>query len=406
MVANASEAASTIVGPQHVCIVSETYPPEVNGVAHTLGNLVKGLLNRGQRVSLVRPRQRQADFQDRRYDSAVMLVRGLPLPGYKGLQFGVPAGKLLRRAWTRDRPDVVYVATEGPLGWSAIRIAKLLEIPSCSGFHTNFDTYSKHYGVGCLRPLIIRYLCSFHNRSGATLVPTPDLRDRLHTLGIRNVSCLARGVDNQLFAPHHRCGELRRTWNVTKDDLVATYVGRIAAEKNLELAVTTFRLMKRHNSSLKFVIVGDGPLYRKLRETHPDLIFCGAKTGPELARHYASADLFIFPSESETFGNVTLEAMASGLVVIAYDYAAAKMHIRHGDTGILAPYGDSRGFVDAALRLIGEPQSIPAIRRQAREYIMSIDWARVVERFETLLTGRGNEPPWTGGLTNRRRLAA
>jgi glycosyltransferase involved in cell wall biosynthesis len=335
-----------------------------------------------------------------------MLVRGLPLPGYTGLQFGLPAGKLLRRTWARDRPDVVYIATEGPLGWSAVRAAESLKIPSYSGFHTNYDSYSRYYGVGCLRALIIRYLRTFHNRSGATLVPTPDLRDRLRALGFRNVNCFQRGVDNQLFAPQHRCDELRRAWNVRENDLTVIYVGRIGPEKNLDLAVTTFRAMQRHNSSLKLIVVGDGPLRPILRESHPDLIFCGTKSGPELARHYASADLFIFPSESETFGNVTLEAMASGLVVVAYDYAAAKIHIRHGETGVLAPYGNSRAFVDAASRLVREPQSIPMIRRRAREYVMSVDWAHVVERFEALLTGGGNHLPGSGGVTSRRRLAA
>ena len=183
-------------------------------------------------------------------------------------------------------------------------------------------------------------------------------------------------------------------------------MGRIAPEKNLELAITTFRAMKCHSPSLKFIIVGDGPLHPALRRANPDLIFCGTKPGPELARHYASGDLFIFPSESETFGNVTLEAMASGLAVIAYNYAAAKMHISHGQTGILAPYGDSRAFVDAALHLIHAAQSIPVIRRRAREYVMSIDWAHVVERFEAMLTNCRNQPYVPGGPITGRRLAA
>jgi glycosyltransferase involved in cell wall biosynthesis len=105
-----------------------------------------------------------------------------------------------------------------------------------------------------------------------------------------------------------------------------------------------------------------------------------------LAKHYASADVFLFPSETETFGNVTLEAMASGLVVIAYDYAAAKMHIRHGETGVLVPYGDSTAFVDSAAKLVRDPSSLDKIRRQAREYVTSIEWRYVVEQFEMLLT--------------------
>src|SRR5260370_10059714 len=164
--------------------------------------------------------------------------------------------------------------------------------------------------------------------------------------------------------------------------------------------------MKRQRPSKNLMLVGDGPLHPTLRRANPDLIFCGNKAGPELARHYASGDLFIFPSESETFGNVTLEAMASGLAVIAYNYAAAQMHISHGHTGILAPYRDARAFVDAALHLIHAAQSIPVIRRRAREYVMSIDWAHVVERFDAMLTNCGNQPYVPGGPITGRRLAA
>jgi glycosyltransferase involved in cell wall biosynthesis len=355
---------------------------------------------------MVRPRQHQADVRNNSSDPAVMLVRGLPLPGYKGLQFGLPARKLLCQRWIDDRPDVVYIATQGPLGWSAVRAAQLLEIPSCGGFHTNYDTYSKHYRIGRLQPLILHYLRRFHNRTSATLVPTGELRDRLQNLGFRNVNYLGRGVDSQLFSPHHRSNDLRHSWNAAQDDLIALYVGRIAPEKNLDLAIATFRAMKRENPTMKFVIVGDGPICSMQRQTNPDLIFCGIKTGHELARYYASADLFLFPSETETFGNVTLEAMASGLAVIAYNYAAAKMHISHGQTGILAPYGDSQAFIEAALHLIRMPRSISSIRRSAREYVTAIGWAPIVERFETLLAACARQADPHAELRSRRKMAA
>jgi glycosyltransferase involved in cell wall biosynthesis len=174
---------------------------------------------------------------------------------------------------------------------------------------------------------------------------------------------------------------------VAENDLVALYVGRIAPEKNLGLALEAYRAMRRFSDSAKFVIVGEGPLKTVLQKDHDDLVFCGVRTGEQLAKHYASADVFLFPSETETFGNVTLEAMASGLVVVAYDYAAAKMHMTHGETGLLAPYGDARTFVDLVAKLVREPRALPKMRRQAREYAASIDWRRIVERFAALLTG-------------------
>jgi glycosyltransferase involved in cell wall biosynthesis len=145
--------------------------------------------------------------------------------------------------------------------------------------------------------------------------------------------------------------------------------------------------MQRCSAAAKFIVVGDGPARATLQKAHPDLIFCGVQTGEQLARHYASADVFLFPSETETFGNVTLEAMASGLVVVAYNYAAAHMHMTHGETGVLVPYGEPRAFVDAAVKLARAPQSLDTIRQHARAYAASLDWQCVVDRFVTLLTG-------------------
>jgi len=174
---------------------------------------------------------------------------------------------------------------------------------------------------------------------------------------------------------------------VLDSDLAAIYVGRVAPEKNLGLAVAAYRAMQQCNTSTKLIVVGDGPLRAPLQKAHPDLIFYGVQTGDQLARHYASADVFLFPSETETFGNVTLEAMASGLVVVAYNYAAAHMHMTHGETGVLVPYGEPQAFIEAAVKLARAPQSLGMIRRHARAYASSLDWQYVVERFVTLLTG-------------------
>jgi len=382
--------------PQHICIVTETFPPEVNGVALTLSHLVNGLRANGHMVSVIRPRQRKSDSGKRASDPMTTLVRGLPLPGYRKLQFGLPAGRSFNHAWTCNRPDVVYIATEGPLGWSAVCTARQLGIPAFSGFHTNYHSYSRHYHLGCLERLVLKYLRAFHNRTIGTLVPTTDLRDRLQALGFKNVSFMGRGVDSQLFRPQRRSSELRRDWGVSDTDLAILYVGRLAPEKNLAVAVDAYRSMKKKRESVKFVLVGDGPLRISLQNEHRDLIFQGTQTGEQLARHYASADVFLFPSETETFGNVTLEAMASGLVVVAYDYAAAKLHIRHRETGVLVPYGDSKEFVDSSVSMVSEDQAIQRIRRQASEYIGSLKWSRVVERFEMLLAGnheQGSDRP-------------
>ncbi len=369
----------------HICVVSETYTPEVNGVALTLTRLVAGLRERGHVVSVVHPQQPGGAGGDRRSDPATTQVRGLPLPGYPGLQFGLPARRHLQRTWTQHRPDVMYVATEGPLGWSAVTTARRFGIPVLSGFHTNFHRYSEHYHLGLLQPVILHYLRSFHNRTSGTLVPSRDLHDRLQDLGFENVSILGRGVDTELFSPTRRSSAIRTRWGAAASDIVALYVGRVAAEKNLQLAVDAYRAMKQQDERVKFVIVGDGPLRATLQHDHPDIIFSGLLTGEQLAAQYASADVFLFPSETETFGNVTLEAMASGLAVIAYDYAAARMHIVHSDTGVLALYGDRQEFIASTTELLRTPRLLQRIRQHARRYAASVSWDQVIERFETLL---------------------
>jgi glycosyltransferase involved in cell wall biosynthesis len=390
-----SEAASSAeqtLNPRNICVVTETYPPEINGVALTVAHLVSGLRARGHTVTIVHPqqrtRQRSDGFRNNSHAGALG-VRGLPFPGYPSLQFGVPASRLLLRTWRAIRPAVVYVATEGPLGWSAVHTARRLGIPTVSGFHTNFHHYCKHYGMGWLQHLALRYLRWFHNQTERTVVSSEDLRNRLRDSGFRNVSVLERGVDSQLFAPQRRCSRLRREWNASEKDLVLLSVGRIAAEKNLGLAIEAYRTMKQSCETIKFVIVGEGPLRLALEKEHKDVVFAGLQTFSELARYYASADIFLFPSETETFGNVTLEAMASGLAVIAYNYAAAKLHITHKQTGVLVRLGDANAFIDSACDLIREPQAINRIRRQARQYATQLNWPRVVEKFEGLLLGAG-----------------
>jgi glycosyltransferase involved in cell wall biosynthesis len=377
--------------PRHVCLVTETYPPEINGVASTLAQLVAGMRARGHTVSLVRPCQPREELVDPAGDPQTMLVAGMPLPGYRGLRLGFPAGMALHAAWTRNRPDAVYVATEGPLGWSAVRAGARLAIPVYSGFHTNFHSYVQHYHAGWLRQFAAAYLRRFHNATAGTLVATQRLRYELAHAGFVNLSVLGRGVDSRRFHPARRSAALRDAWGASASDLVVLYAGRLAPEKNVGLAVAAYRAMQAVNRALRFVIVGDGPMRAALEREHPDLVFCGFRRGDDLAAHYASADVFVFPSETETFGNVTLEAMASGLAVLAYDYAAARVHIEDGATGVLARLGDAPGFVDAAVKLVHASGRLPEMRRRARAAMEAVDWTRVVERFEHILIGAPRE---------------
>jgi glycosyltransferase involved in cell wall biosynthesis len=365
----------------HIALVSETFPPEVNGVANTLGRLCQGLRERGHRLQLVRPRQ--AD-EPNRSDEELLLTRGWPLPGYAGLQWGHSSLHKLLRRWKRNRPDVLYIATEGPLGLSALRAARRLGIPVVSGFHTNFQQYSDLYGFGLLTRLLTGYLRWFHNRSRLTLVPSPSQRLELQRRGFERLELLARGVDGQLFHPARRSSELRAEWGMGEDEIAVVHVGRLAAEKNLQLLVRAFRALQRSlpQRRLRLVLVGDGPLRTQLQEQLPDALFCGVQRGDALAAHYASGDLFLFPSLSETFGNVVLEALASGLAVVAFDQAAAAQHIRHGHNGALAIPGDEQAFIEAARWLLEDGEIFRRVRLNARQHAGKQGWPAIVEQFE------------------------
>jgi len=364
-----------------IALVTETFPPEVNGVAMTVGRMLDGLLERGHQVQLVRPRQHPGDKP--RNDSALqeILVASVPLPRYAGLRMGLPATTTMVRAWSQWRPDIVHVVTEGPLGWSAVTAARRLRLPATSDFHTNFQSYTAHYGVGYLQPAIGAYLRYFHSRSLCTFVPTEQLSTELVAKGYRETRVVARGVDTALFNPQRRSAELRARWGAGAHDPVVLYVGRIAPEKNLPLVLTSFAAMQRRAPRARLVFVGDGPARTLLQRQHPGAIFAGMRTGEDLAAHYASGDLFLFPSTTETFGNVTLEAMASGLAVAAFDYAAAREHIVHGESGLLASFGDAHAYARVAVELIADPSRSAMLRINARLAAERIDWASVNNAF-------------------------
>jgi glycosyltransferase involved in cell wall biosynthesis len=368
----------------HIELVTETYPPDVNGVALTVQALEHGLRQQGHAVGIVRP---QRDDESPRPDPGLLLVEGAPIPRYPGLRFGLPAGKRLAARWMAQRPDAVYIATEGPLGWSALRACRRLGIPVATGFHTRFDDYVGRYGAGFLSPWVFSWLRRFHNKADATLVPTRELEDDLRQQGFRQVRRLGRAVDTRQFHPGWRDDTLRAQWTSGSDPVVL-HVGRIAPEKNLPLAVRSFRALQAQRPGARFVWVGDGPARAELQAANPDFIFAGVQRGDALARHFASADLFCFPSLSETFGNVTLEAMASGLATVAFDYGAAREHLCNDVHGASVAFGDEAGFVEAFLRT-GLRADLETLGPAARQAVLHLEPGQVAADFAMLLGSLG-----------------
>jgi glycosyltransferase involved in cell wall biosynthesis len=350
--------------------------------------MVEELLARGHHIELIRPRQAGDGPESpasgtSRFEQRLTL--GFRIPKYPELQIGIIRTERLVRAWRERRPDIVHVITEGALGWSGLLAARKLGIPAVSDFHTNFHEYSRHYGIGWIAGLVTGYLRALHNRTECTFVPTHQMCERLHALGFTRLTVVGRGIDTQLFSPVKRSAGLRRSWQCNDDTPVALYVGRLAAEKNLRLFVESIRAARRHRPDLRVVVVGDGPMGKSLRAQNPDFIFAGMRTGEDLAAHYASADLFVFPSLSETFGNVTMEALASGLAVVAFDYAAAREYIVHGHNGLVAPCGDEIAFRRQTLRLAVASREVQVLRLRARQTAECLSWGKAFDGLEKSL---------------------
>lgn len=368
-----------------IAVVTETYPPEINGVAMTVECTVKALQARNHQIQLIRPKQNDSDKAASYPRFEEVLRTGLSIPSYSGLKMGLPAKAALTRLWMTKRPDIVHIATEGPLGWSALGAANKLKLPVTTDFHTNFHIYSQHYGLGLLQKPINLYLRKFHNKAECTLVPTESLRDELQAAGYHSLEVVGRGVDTTLFTPLRRNLELRDYWGAGEDDTVAIYVGRLAPEKNLDLAIEAYQWMHQANPATRLIMVGDGPERAALQALYPEVVFAGMRTGMDLAEHYASADIFLFPSISETFGNVILEAMASGLAIVAYGYAAAEEHIQHGSNGLLAEFDSSGDFLSLAVELTKNTNEAAQLGRSARFTAEKLGWDSIHDRFEEIL---------------------
>ena len=387
----------------HIAYITETHPPEVNGVALTTARAVAHLREAGHRVQLLRPRQ---PGEAALHSADEWRTHGGPIPMYSDLRYGLARPRRLQRAWSPRGagadadadadasafvPDLVHVATPGPLAWAALRAARALRKPTSADFRTNFHAYSRHYGLGWLEPLVLGYLRRLHAMADCNFVPTQALARDLSSLGFERLAVVGRGVDAQRFAPQWRDASLRAAWGATDDAPVLLAVGRLAAEKNVGLVFEAYRRLRLRMPGARLVVVGDGPLRARLQMQHPDVHFAGTQRDADLARHYASADLFLFASLTDTFGNVTLEALASSLGVVAFDTAAAGQHVQDGVSGWLAaPRPDATcdaAFHAALARAVDAPawRAASTLRRAAREAALRADWPRVLQRFEQRL---------------------
>jgi glycosyltransferase involved in cell wall biosynthesis len=360
-----------------ITIVTETYFPQLNGVSRTLGELVRFLTENGDQVQLIYP-----DYGETAVGAQFHTVRSITVPFYKELHLPLPPFASAHRAIDRFRPHIVHIATEATLGWSILRFALRRRLAVVSSFHTNFDQYSGHYQVGWARGVIWRYLRWFHNQTRETYVPSATTIRALHSLGFKRTVLWKRGVDSALFRPD-RAGRLdvRLALGWSPEDVVITYVSRIAPEKNVEYLAEALAIVSARRPEVRILFVGDGPTRPILeKRLGPAARFAGYRKGEHLADHYAASDIFAFSSLSETFGNVVLEAMASGLPVVALRAGGVGEIVQSGTTGILVkPSEPAEQFASALLSLVDDRTKRRAMGEAARGYALSQTWNAIME---------------------------
>ncbi|EEH67210.1 MULTISPECIES: glycosyltransferase family 4 protein [Acinetobacter] len=379
-----------------IAIVTETWPPEINGVAMSMMQLCQGLQRLSHKILLVRPVQKNVCTEF--HPDQECLVFSQPVPKYPSVQFGWPQYLKVSKAFEKFAPDVVHIVTEGPLGLTALQAAKSKKIAVSSGFHSAFHDFSRFFDLAFLVKPIQRYLTWFHNSTDVTCVPSQYTEQALRGFGVTcPLVVVGRGVDTAKFSPKHRSQQLRQRWGVDAHTRVLLYVGRLSPEKEVDVLIKSFHALRaQQGTNFKFVIVGDGPdraRLGKLAQSN-DVIFTGSLSGRELSEVYASADVFTFASQADTFGNVVLEAIASGLPVVAYDYVAAHQHIKHDVTGWLSPLGHTTDLIQSICHLPALPQ-LRQMGLLASESVQETSWQFPVQQLEQALYQVAKESPMT-----------
>lgn len=365
-----------------LAIFTDTYPPQVNGVSRTIERLARAIEFRGGAVHVETVSDPAAAP-----DATVHRHRSRPFWAYPSLRMALPFGGPAARRLARFSPTLVHVATPFGVGLAGRAAARRLGVPLVTSYHTTFPQYLAHYGLDALDRLVWPYLRWFHNSGLRTFVPSETVERELRWQGFGGLRVWGRGVDADRFSPDRRSVTARRAIGAREGDFVIAYVGRLAPEKRLDTLLDAVRLLRaRFGERIRLAIAGDGPAAATLRATAPpDTHFAGMLHGDALSAFYASADCFAFPSDSETFGNVILEAMASGLPVVAPDRGATT-ELASASSGSLFAAGDAEQMASALARLLVDPALRVSLsthgRRLAEERTWGCVWDRLLSDYD------------------------
>jgi glycosyltransferase involved in cell wall biosynthesis len=380
--------------PMKLALITETFPPQFNGVSLTLGKLTDFMAGRGHKILVIHPE----------YDSSasakvteahhfeILQLPALSLPFYQEIKVPRPPFTGMKKRLGDFQPDLVHIATEAPLGLSALRYCSQRKWPVVSSFHTNFDSYASHYGISWMVPAVARYLRWFHNRTLATFVPSKPIIDRLEYLGFERLKLWPRGVDTDLYSVNRPgATHIRSCLGIALDSFVVGHCGRLAPEKNIDFLEKTFQCFLRDCQGDHLIVVGDGPSRKSFEKALKSdssvgerVHFTGYKRGEELADYYSAMNAFAFASRTETFGNVILEAMSSGLPVVAIAEGGPIDVIQHSVTGeLLQPDAEPAAMAKILSSWSTNRQSAEIMGFSAREYASKQTWNTIMGRLES-----------------------
>jgi len=366
---------------------TDTYPPQVNGVSVVTDLSVRGLAERGWECAVIGPRYDRPLGAGQRPVAAdrFWTLPSMAMPVYPDIRLSKPAYGAVRDAIRQFRPDVVHSATEFVIGWLGQRVAIRAGIPTTSSYHTDFGRYTAAYGAPWLAGTVNRYIARFHRRSRRTFTPSAPSCEDLRRMGVESAEVWGRGVDIESFRPDRRNDAMRAAF-ANSASFVFVHVGRLAAEKNVHRILEAFRLASQMlpPGTAHLVIAGAGPEEAALRADAPtNVTFLGVLDRQRLLPMlYASADAFVFSSLTETLGLVVLEAMASGLPVIAAPAGGVQDHLRHGVNGLTYDSDDPAAMARAMVLLAGEYELTRRLSRAARRTAESLSWERELDRLD------------------------
>lgn len=362
-----------------IAVFSDTFVPQVNGVALTLKRWTDYLSLQGADCKLFVPTAPEPVYED-----LVCRMASIPFWAYPEYRFAIPNLLRIRQELSQFKPDIVHIATPFNVGLAGMSAAQKLRIPIVASYHTHFDQYLESYWLPFAHSVYWSYMKWFHRNCRAVFAPSQETIHLLKSKGLSNIELWSRGVDCGRFTPEKRFGFVREFYGI-KEKYLLLFVGRLAPEKDLDLLLQLMhRLPDRIRSEVHWLVVGDGPMMEYGRkEAPPNVTFTGYRSGEELAELYAASDLFVFPSATETFGNVVLEAAASGLPAIVADRGGVTEIAQHGLTGLHAQAGNVDSFLAALTDWFDEPAKWQNFRTAAREYAESRTWDSAMDFIYT-----------------------